>query len=83
MWADSSSCVDSTPSTRSALLEINSQEEDNGAHYLSSPRSVEFMLDCQNGGVTFGPLIKRHKWKGFCHFELLPAGYKCTCDSNS
>jgi ERCC4-type nuclease len=58
-----------------------SKEEDNGAaHYVEqSTRSCEFMQIAKMETVTFGPLIKRRKWKGLCHFELLPAGYKSAC----
>jgi ERCC4-type nuclease len=58
-----------------------SKEADNGAaHYLEqSTRSAEFMQIAKMECVIFGPLIKRRKWKGLCHFELLPAGYKSAC----
>jgi ERCC4-type nuclease len=56
-------------------------EEDNGAsHYQDqSTRSIEFLQIAKLETVIFGPLIKRRKWKGLCHFELLPAGYKSAC----
>jgi hypothetical protein len=55
--------------------------DDNGAsHYLDqSTRSIEFLQIAKLESVVFGPLIKRRKWKGLCHFELLPAGYKSAC----
>lgn len=60
---------------------MRSTTEDNGAsHYMDqSTRSIEFLQIAKLESVIFGPLIKRHKWKGLCHFELLPAGYKSAC----
>ena len=55
-------------------------ETDYGAsHYLQqSTRSLEFLqiVKLETNLDTSGPLIKRHKYKGLVHYELLSAGLK-------